>query len=169
MRYSKYVSPSIHIHVVCRQGVVVINECRSSVAECWWLKPEAKGLTPYGTTFPFQRSLNSNGPDYLWLHDFHQSLDLGKPHPSGSKFCDVAQFLSNSQHTHSSHLSNMHCVPYTYVRLPCTCTYNTMRARTTTHGRNDMHAVLHAVQWKLKTVVTMSQETSCLFSVKRCP
>ena len=48
----------------------VADGCRSSVAERWWLKPEALGSIPGDATFlsfplPFQRSSDSNGPDYL--------------------------------------------------------------------------------------------------------
>ena len=50
--------------------ITVVGGCRGSVAEHWRLKPEALGLIPGGTTFlsfplPFQRSSDSNGPDYL--------------------------------------------------------------------------------------------------------
>ena len=49
---------------------MVVGGCRNSVAEYWRLKPEALGSIPGGTTFlsfplPFQRSMDSNGPDYL--------------------------------------------------------------------------------------------------------
>ena len=49
---------------------VAVGGCRSSVAERWWLKPEALGLIPGGATFlsfplPFQSSTDSNGPDCL--------------------------------------------------------------------------------------------------------
>ena len=49
---------------------MLVSECRSSVAEHWQLKLESLGLTPSSTTFiyvqlPFQRSSDSNGPDYL--------------------------------------------------------------------------------------------------------
>ena len=55
--------------------------CRSSVAECWRLK--SLGLTPGGTaflSFPllFQRFLDCNGPNHLWLDILHQSLDFGR-------------------------------------------------------------------------------------------
>ena len=61
---------------------MVAGGCPSSVAECWRLKPEALGSIPGGATFlsyplPFQRSLDSNGPDYLWLDDLHWSSDCG--------------------------------------------------------------------------------------------
>ena len=51
-----------------------------SVAERWNLKPEALCLTLGSTTFLsfpllFWRSLDSNGPDYLWLDDLHRSSD----------------------------------------------------------------------------------------------
>ena len=75
-----------------------VGECRSLVAEFWRLKPEALSSIPSGTTFlsfplrrplPFQRSMDSNGPDNLY-----QSWDLGEPHLSGSLCCDEAQILS---------------------------------------------------------------------------
>ena len=83
---------------------MVVNGCRSLVAEHWRLKPEALGSIPGGTTslgsipggttflsfpLPFQRSTDSNGPDNLY-----RSLDLGEPHLSGSLCCDEAQILS---------------------------------------------------------------------------
>ena len=72
---------------------MVVGGCRSSVAEHWWLKPEALGLIPGGTTLitfplPFQRSMDSNGPDNLYW-----SSDLGEPRLSGSLCCDEAQIL----------------------------------------------------------------------------
>ena len=75
---------------------MVVVGCRSLVAEHWWLKPEAVGSIPGGTTFlsfplPFQRSTDSNGPDNLY-----RSSDLGEPHLSGSLCCDEAQILSKS-------------------------------------------------------------------------
>ena len=59
---------------------MVVGGCRSSVAEDWWLMPEALGLIRGGTTFLsftllFQRSSDSNSPDYLSLDDLYQSLD----------------------------------------------------------------------------------------------
>ena len=43
-------------------------------SECWWLKPEALDSTPSGGTFllcpvvlPFHRSMDSGGPDCVWL------------------------------------------------------------------------------------------------------
>ena len=73
---------------------MVVGGCHSLVAEHWWLKPEALGSIPGGTTFlsfplPFQRSTDSNGPDNLY-----QSPDLGDPRLSGSLCCDEAQILS---------------------------------------------------------------------------
>ena len=61
---------------------VAVGGCRSSVAECWRLKPEALSSIPGGATFLsfpllFQRSTDSNGPDYLWLDDHYRSLDCG--------------------------------------------------------------------------------------------
>ena len=52
------------------QGGVVVGERRGSVTEHWQLKPEAPGSIPGVATFlsfplPFQRSSDSNGPDYL--------------------------------------------------------------------------------------------------------
>ena len=49
---------------------MVVDGCHGSVAERWQLKPEALGLIPSSTrflSFPllFQRSSDSNGPDYL--------------------------------------------------------------------------------------------------------
>ena len=73
---------------------MVVGGCRSLVAERWWLKPEALGLIPGGTTFlsfplPFQRSTDSSGSDNLY-----RSSDLGEPRLSGSLCCDEAQILS---------------------------------------------------------------------------
>ena len=73
---------------------MVVGGCRGLVAEHWWLKPEALGSIPGGTTFlsfplPFQRSTDSNGPDNLY-----RSSDLGEPRLSGSLCCDEAQILS---------------------------------------------------------------------------
>ena len=61
---------------------VAVGGCRSSVAERWWLKPEALGSIPSGATFlsftlPFQRSTDSNGPDCLSLDSHYQSPDCG--------------------------------------------------------------------------------------------
>ena len=77
---------------------MVVGGCRSLVAEHWRLKPEALGLIPGGTTFlsfplPFQRSLDSNGPDNLYW-----SSDLGEPHLRSVYWapyicCDEAQIL----------------------------------------------------------------------------
>ena len=58
---------------------VAVSGCRSSVAERWWLKPEALGSIPSGATFlsfplPFQRSTDSNGPNCLSLDDHLYSL-----------------------------------------------------------------------------------------------
>ena len=71
-----------------------VGGCRSLVAEHWRLKPEALGSIPGGTTFlsfplPFRRSMDSNGPDYLY-----RSSDLGEPHLSGSLCCDTLKILS---------------------------------------------------------------------------
>ena len=49
---------------------MAVSGCCTSVAEHWWLKPEALGSIPGGPTvlsflLPFQRSFDSNGPDYL--------------------------------------------------------------------------------------------------------
>ena len=57
----------------------MVGGCRSLVAEYWWLKPEALGSIPSGTTFlsfplPFQRYLDSNSPDNL-----QRSSVLGEP------------------------------------------------------------------------------------------
>ena len=62
--------------------ITVVGGCRSSVAEHWWLKPEALRSIPGSATFlsfplPFQRSSDSNSPDYFWLDDLHRSLDCG--------------------------------------------------------------------------------------------
>ena len=79
---------------------MVVGGCRSLVAEHWRLKPEALGSIPDGTTFlsfplPFQRSMDSNGPDYLY-----RSSDLGEPHLLGSKCCDKSsRFFRNHKHT----------------------------------------------------------------------
>ena len=83
-----------------------VDWCCSSVAEHWQLKPEALGSILGGTTFlsfplPFQRSLDSNRPEYLLLDDLYRSSDLGEPRPSGSSCCDIIQILSNSRHTHT--------------------------------------------------------------------
>ena len=58
---------------------MVVGGCRSLMAEHWRLNPEALGSIPGGTaflSFPllFQRSTDSNCPDYLY-----RSLDLGEP------------------------------------------------------------------------------------------
>ena len=55
---------------------------RGSLADGWQLKPETLDLTPGGTTFLsfpllFQRSMDSNGPDYIWLHDHYWSSHCG--------------------------------------------------------------------------------------------
>ena len=81
---------------------VVDGGCRSLVAEHWWLKPRALGLIPGCTTFfsftlPFQRSLDSNGPDNLY-----RSLNLGEPHLSCSLCCNEARILSKSLCVHVS-------------------------------------------------------------------
>ena len=61
---------------------MVVGWYRSLVAEFWRLKPEALSSIPSGTTFlsfplprplPFQRSMDSNGPDNLY-----QSWVLGE-------------------------------------------------------------------------------------------
>ena len=49
---------------------MLVSECRSSVAEHWQLKLKSLDLTPGSTTYlyfqmPFQRSSDSNSPDYL--------------------------------------------------------------------------------------------------------
>ena len=72
---------------------MVVGGCRSLVAEHWRLKPETLGSIPGSTTFlsfplPFQRSTDSNGPDYLY-----RSLDLGEPRLSGSLCCDNLKIL----------------------------------------------------------------------------
>ena len=82
---------------------MVVGGCRSLVAEHWRLKPEALGSIPGGTTFlsfplPFQRSTDSNGPDYLYW-----SSDLGEPRLSGSLCCDTLKILSQSHIIHCSH------------------------------------------------------------------
>ena len=52
----------------------------------WQEVAEVLGSIPGGTTFLsfpllFQESLDSNGSDYLWLDDLHQSLDCGGRSP----------------------------------------------------------------------------------------
>ena len=77
-----------------------VGGCRILVAEHWRLKPEALGSIPGGTTFlsfplPFQRSTDSNGPDYLY-----RSSDLGESRLSGSQCCDKSsRFFRNHKHT----------------------------------------------------------------------
>ena len=79
---------------------MVVGGCCSLVAEHLWHKPETLGLIPGGTTFlsfplPFQRSTDSNGPDYLY-----RSSDLGEPHLSGCQCCDKSsRFFRNHKHT----------------------------------------------------------------------
>ena len=79
---------------------MAVGGCRSLVAEHWRLKPEALGSIPSGTTFlpfplPFQRSTDSNGPDYLY-----RSSDLGEPRLSGSQCCDKSsRFFRNYNHS----------------------------------------------------------------------
>ena len=73
---------------------MVVGGCRSLVAEHWRLKPEALGSIPGGTTFLsfpllFQRSTDSNSPDYLYW-----TSDLSEPHLSGSLCCDKFKILS---------------------------------------------------------------------------
>ena len=51
---------------------MVAGEGRNSVAEYWWLKPEALASIPGDDTFllfplPFQRFSGSNSPDHLSL------------------------------------------------------------------------------------------------------
>ena len=83
-----------------REREVVVGGCRSLVAEHLWLKPEALGSIPGDTTFlsfplPFQRSMDSNGPDYLY-----RSSDLGEPHLSVCQCCDKSsRFFRNQKHT----------------------------------------------------------------------
>ena len=72
-----------------------------------WCRQERKsglsvglGSIPGGIPFlsspsPFQRSLDSNGPDYLSLDDLYPSSDLGA-RPSGSLCCDDTQILLKS-------------------------------------------------------------------------
>ena len=72
----------------------ILQKYRSLVAEHWRLKPEALGSIPGGTTFlssplPFQRSTDSNGPNYLY-----RSSNLGEPHLLGSLCCDKLKILS---------------------------------------------------------------------------
>ena len=47
-------------------------------------------------SFPlsFQRSSDSNGPDYFSSNEHYRSLDLGEGRLSGSLCCDDAQVLS---------------------------------------------------------------------------
>ena len=89
--------------VTCgRERGVVVGGCRSYslVAEHWQLKPEVPGSIPGGTAFlsfplPFERSMDSNGPDNLYW-----SSDLGEPHLSGSLCCDkLIRFFCNHKHT----------------------------------------------------------------------
>ena len=84
------------------------------------IKPEALGSTRGGTTFfslplPFQRSSDSNSPDYLSLDDLYWSSDLGEPRPSDSRSCDMPQI-------HNIH-SNYHLSTYvhSYAVSHCLC------------------------------------------------
>ena len=77
---------------------VTVGGCHSSVAERWWLKPDALGSIPGGATFlsfplPFQRSMDSNGPDCLSLDIKSASFGVrtvGESRPSDSPCCDYA-------------------------------------------------------------------------------
>ena len=76
-------------------GRLSVGVVYSAVAEHWQLKPEALGLIAGSTTFLplsslFQRSLDSNSPDYLPLYDIYQFWNLGEPHSSGFTSCDIA-------------------------------------------------------------------------------
>ena len=78
---------------------VVVGGCHSLVAEHWRLKPEALGSIPGGTTFlsfplPFQRSMDSNGPDNLY-----RSSDLGEPRLSALyAVMKLIRFFCNHKH-----------------------------------------------------------------------
>ena len=76
---------------------MVVGGCCSSVAEHWQLIPEALGSILRGTTFlsfplSFQRSSDSNDPDYLSL-DLYRCLDMGEPRPLGSLAVISLRFL----------------------------------------------------------------------------
>ena len=69
-------------HLMKDKREVAVGGCPSSVAEHWWLKPDALGSIPVGTTLlsfplPFQRSTDSNGPDGLLLDNHYWSSDCG--------------------------------------------------------------------------------------------
>ena len=93
---------------------MIVGGCGSSVAEHWRLKPEALGSIPDSTTslslpLPFQKSLDSNGPDYLSLDDLYWSSDLGEPCPL---LC--LDYFKITTHTHSNYrLSTI----YTYIYI----------------------------------------------------
>ena len=77
-----------------QRPIEIIGGCRSLVAEHWRLKPEAPRFDSRRHHFlsfplPFQRSTDSNGPDYLYW-----SSDLGEPRLSGSLCCDKLKILS---------------------------------------------------------------------------
>ena len=71
-----------------------------SVAERWQLKPEALGSTPGGATFlscpmPFQRSMDSDGPDCVFQLDTIGLRTMEESRPSDSSpCCDYACDLS---------------------------------------------------------------------------
>ena len=86
---------------------------RSSVAECWQLKPEALGSTPGSVSFlscplQFQRSMDSDGPDYVFQLGTISMIGLRtieEPRPSvSSPCCDYACDLSYIKYTHSNQL-----------------------------------------------------------------
>ena len=70
MRLSAYCCVLKSRAIKGKERGVVASGCCSSVAERWQLKPEALGSIPGDATFlsfplPFQKSSDSNGPDYL--------------------------------------------------------------------------------------------------------
>ena len=80
-----------------KEGGVAVGGCRSSMAECWRLKPEAVGLIPDGATFLsfpslFQRSTDSNSPDCLSFEVTIGLRTVGESRPLDSLCCDYAHY-----------------------------------------------------------------------------
>ena len=97
---------------------MVVGGCRSLVAEHWWLKPEALGSIPGGTTLlsfplPFQRSTDSDCPDNLY-----RSSDLGDPVYQAPYAVMMLGFFRN--HIISYQRAYIRIIICTYVLPPIT-------------------------------------------------